>query len=122
MDDQVSASGLRRREVLVPNSAPVADGGSPSASPRRSGRFSEVVEQLERAGSSVKETLERAQDQASETWKAAKKRYHLMDFHEVPAYLQDNEYIRRYYRGELPLKQAALSLFKVHNETLNIWT
>ncbi|GAQ89129.1 hypothetical protein KFL_004890120 [Klebsormidium nitens] len=122
MDDPLSASGLRRREVAVPNPTSDADGGSPSASPRRSGRFSEVVEQLERAGSSVKETLERAQDQASETWKAAKKRYHLMDFHEMPAYLQDNEFIRHYYRGEMPLKHAALSLFKVHNETLNIWT
>jgi hypothetical protein len=127
MDDAASSSGLRRREVAISTEAhgsgPATDSRRPSASPRRSSDlFNEVVEKLEKAGSSVKETLGKAQGQASETWKAAKKKYHLLEFHEVPSYLQDNEFIRSAYRVELPLKQAVLSLFKVHNETLNIWT
>ncbi|KAJ8528134.1 hypothetical protein K7X08_021826 [Anisodus acutangulus] len=46
----------------------------------------------------------------------------LMKFEELPVYLQDNEFIRDYYRCEWPLKDIALSVFSWHNETLNIWT
>lgn len=46
----------------------------------------------------------------------------LMKFEELPVYLQDNEFIRDYYRCEWPLKEVALSVFSWHNETLNIWT
>ncbi|KAH0775236.1 hypothetical protein KY290_012373 [Solanum tuberosum] len=46
----------------------------------------------------------------------------LMKFEELPVYLQDNEFIRNYYRCEWPLKEVALSVFSWHNETLNIWT
>ncbi|RWR82532.1 heptahelical transmembrane protein 1 [Cinnamomum micranthum f. kanehirae] len=48
--------------------------------------------------------------------------YHLISYVELPEYLKDNEYILRYYRAEWPLKEAFLSLFRWHNETLNIWT
>ncbi|XP_006350145.1 heptahelical transmembrane protein 2-like [Solanum tuberosum] len=46
----------------------------------------------------------------------------LTKFEELPVYLQDNEFIRDYYRCEWPLKEVALSVFSWHNETLNIWT
>lgn len=46
----------------------------------------------------------------------------LVKYEELPAYLKDNEFIRDYYRCEWPLKDTALSLFSLHNETLNIWT
>ncbi|KAM3383519.1 heptahelical transmembrane protein 2 [Capsicum galapagoense] len=51
-----------------------------------------------------------------------KKRCRLMKYEELPVYLQDNEFIRDYYRCEWPLKDVALSIFSWHNETLNIWT
>ncbi|XP_047328284.1 heptahelical transmembrane protein ADIPOR3-like [Impatiens glandulifera] len=46
----------------------------------------------------------------------------LIDYNSLPAYLKDNEFILGYYRSEWPLKQLILSIFHVHNETINIWT
>ncbi|GMN34900.1 hypothetical protein TIFTF001_004970 [Ficus carica] len=53
-------------------------------------------------------------------WKKVK--YQLVEYHSLPEYLRDNEFIIGYYRSEWPLKQAFLSIFSIHNETLNIWT
>ena len=46
----------------------------------------------------------------------------LVDYQSLPSYLKDNEFILNYYRAEWPLKQTVLSIFSIHNETLNIWT
>ncbi|XP_057784422.1 heptahelical transmembrane protein 4 isoform X1 [Salvia miltiorrhiza] len=53
-------------------------------------------------------------------WKKVK--YQLVEYHALPGYLKDNEYILGHYRAEWPLKQALLSVFSIHNETLNVWT
>lgn len=53
-------------------------------------------------------------------WKKVK--YQLVEYHALPGYLKDNEYILGHYRSEWPLKQALLSVFTIHNETLNVWT
>ncbi|WCJ31446.1 Heptahelical transmembrane protein 4 [Euphorbia peplus] len=53
-------------------------------------------------------------------WKKVK--YQLVEYHSLPAYLRDNDYVVGYYRCEWPLKQAFLSIFSIHNETLNVWT
>ncbi|RZR94491.1 hypothetical protein BHM03_00023175 [Ensete ventricosum] len=53
-------------------------------------------------------------------WKNVK--YQLVEYHSLPGYLKDNEYILGYYRAEWPLKQIFLSIFTIHNETLNVWT
>ncbi|KAG6392519.1 hypothetical protein SASPL_146741 [Salvia splendens] len=53
-------------------------------------------------------------------WKKVK--YQLVEYHALPGYLKDNEYILAHYRAEWPLKQAFLSIFSIHNETLNVWT
>ncbi|KAL3824527.1 hypothetical protein ACJIZ3_020556 [Penstemon smallii] len=50
------------------------------------------------------------------------KKYPLLSYHELPDYMKDNEFILNYYRVDWPLKQAFLSLFRWHNETLNVWT
>ncbi|KAL2929775.1 Heptahelical transmembrane protein 1 [Bienertia sinuspersici] len=50
------------------------------------------------------------------------KDYRLLSFNELPDYMKDNEFIHKYYRAEWPLKQAFFSLFRWHNETLNVWT
>lgn len=53
-------------------------------------------------------------------WKKVK--YQLVEYHSLPGYLKDNEYIIGHYRSEWPLKQVLLSVFTIHNETLNVWT
>ncbi|CAL5198678.1 unnamed protein product [Lathyrus oleraceus] len=50
------------------------------------------------------------------------KRLPLVSFWDLPNYMKDNEYILRYYRANWPLKEAFFSLFRWHNETLNVWT
>lgn len=53
-------------------------------------------------------------------WKKVK--YQLVEYHSLPSYLKDNEYILGYYRSEWPLGQILLSIFSIHNETFNVWT
>ncbi|KAL3526898.1 hypothetical protein ACH5RR_011554 [Cinchona calisaya] len=53
-------------------------------------------------------------------WKKVK--YQLVEYHSLPGYLKDNEYILGHYRAEWPLKHTLLSIFSIHNETLNVWT
>ncbi|CAM8943009.1 unnamed protein product [Rhodiola kirilowii] len=53
-------------------------------------------------------------------WKKVK--YELAEYHSLPAFMRDNEYIHRYYRAGWPMKQVLLSIFTIHNETLNVWT
>lgn len=50
------------------------------------------------------------------------KRYALVSFQELPEYMKDNEFIHNHYRANWPLKQALFSVFRWHNETLNVWT
>ena len=51
-----------------------------------------------------------------------RQRYGLLSFHQLPEYMKDNEFIVNYYRADWPLKEAFFSLFRWHNETLNVWT
>ena len=43
-------------------------------------------------------------------------------FTDLPDYLRDNEYITRYYRADYSVRESLASLFRVHNETGNIWS
>ena len=43
-------------------------------------------------------------------------------FADLPDYLRDNEYIKRYYRADYSVRESLASLFRVHNETGNIWS
>ena len=51
-----------------------------------------------------------------------KLKYQLIEYNSLPAYMRDNEFILGYYRADWPLKQIFLSIFSIHNETLNVWT
>lgn len=46
----------------------------------------------------------------------------LVDYKSLPNFLKHNEFILDYYRSEWPMKQAILSIFSIHNETINVWT
>lgn len=61
-------------------------------------------------------------DGANQDGKKKVKRCVLVSFREVPEYMRDNEFIVGYYRVNWPLKEALFSLFRWHNETLNVWT
>ncbi|XP_021837443.1 heptahelical transmembrane protein 4 [Spinacia oleracea] len=60
------------------------------------------------------------QGKGKRLWKKVK--YQLVEYHSLPGYLRDNEYIQGHYRANWPLKQAFFSIFSIHNETLNVWT
>lgn len=49
-------------------------------------------------------------------------KYHLVEFDDLPTYMKHNEFILGHYRSEWPWKQTFLSIFSIHNETVNIWT
>lgn len=79
--------------------------------------------QDEKVFSKTKETIRTCSSTESRgkmLWKKVK--YQLVEYHSLPGYLKDNEYILRHYRADWPLKQAVLSIFTIHNETLNVWT
>ena len=71
-----------------------------------------------------KKKMEKKEEQEEEVKSdvVKSKRYPLLSFKELPDYMKDNEYILRYYRANWPLKQAFFSVFRWHNETLNVWT
>uniref|UniRef100_A0A0N7ZB41 Progestin and adipoQ receptor family member III n=1 Tax=Scylla olivacea TaxID=85551 RepID=A0A0N7ZB41_SCYOL len=45
-----------------------------------------------------------------------------VSFHQAPAYLRTNPYIRKGYRANLSTLQCFRSLFSWNNETLNVWS
>ncbi|KAK9766237.1 hypothetical protein K7432_004832 [Basidiobolus ranarum] len=49
-------------------------------------------------------------------------KYQLYRFEEIPEYLQDNPFIRTGYRTYYSYREAFGSLFRIHNETGNVWT
>eukprot|EP00252_Welwitschia_mirabilis_P026133 TRINITY_DN8417_c0_g1_i3.p1 TRINITY_DN8417_c0_g1~~TRINITY_DN8417_c0_g1_i3.p1 ORF type:complete len:154 (+),score=36.23 TRINITY_DN8417_c0_g1_i3:125-586(+) len=98
-----------------------------------------VVEAVARKNKMSKEATEKENEEegqhvcidggdTTQMWMMKKKKrkgkqeYSLLPFHALPDYLKDNEYILDYYRADWPIKQAFLSIFSWHNETLNIWT
>ena len=46
----------------------------------------------------------------------------LYSFEFIPSYLQFNHFIRSGYRVGLSFKLCLLSLFTLHNETINVWS
>ena len=55
--------------------------------------------------------------------KAAPPHASLLHFKHLPPHLADNEYIRAFYRPVAPSRRAALaSLFRLHNESGNVWS
>ena len=46
----------------------------------------------------------------------------LLSFQELPIWLQDNHFILKYYRPPMSFRNCFYSIFRLHNETGNIWT
>ncbi|KAM7507220.1 hypothetical protein LguiA_017673 [Lonicera macranthoides] len=67
-----------------------------------------------------RELIGAKQGKGKRIWKKVK--YELVEYHSLPAFLKDNEFILGHYRSEWPMKQVLMSIFFIHNETLNIWT
>ncbi|XP_010446637.1 PREDICTED: heptahelical transmembrane protein 4 [Camelina sativa] len=85
------------------------------------GSEAEIKEHLHPKSGSSSETTEKKHNvKGKRLWQKVK--YQLVEYHSLPAYLRDNEYIIGHYRCEWPIKQILLSIFTIHNETLNVWT
>ena len=41
---------------------------------------------------------------------------------DAPVYLRDNQFIKDYYRVNYDIRDVLRSLFRIHNETGNIWS
>ncbi|KAK9705750.1 hypothetical protein RND81_07G079100 [Saponaria officinalis] len=89
------------------------------ASGRRNGRVDSEDATKGRKGERI-ERVDSA-DATKEKMNSREKR-RLLKYEELPEFLKDNEFILDYYRCEWPLKDTFLSVFSLHNETLNIWT
>ena len=65
-----------------------------------------------------------AWDGADDKKKGEKKKSkcELIRYEALPDWLKDNEFIHGYYRCEWPMKETILSIFSIHNETLNVWS
>ncbi|WVZ55861.1 hypothetical protein U9M48_006467 [Paspalum notatum var. saurae] len=50
------------------------------------------------------------------------RRCELVSYDKLPEFLKHNEFIVDHYRSEWPVKDALLSAFAIHNETINVWT
>lgn len=62
-------------------------------------------------------------DGADDKQVVEKRKYcELIGYEALPDWLKDNEFIHGYYRCEWPMKETILSIFSVHNETLNVWS
>ena len=49
--------------------------------------------------------------------------WQLVCFEELPQWMKDNDYVRSSYRPHLPSYEVCFkSIFRVHNQTTNIWT
>uniref|UniRef100_A0ACD5Y619 Uncharacterized protein n=1 Tax=Avena sativa TaxID=4498 RepID=A0ACD5Y619_AVESA len=51
-----------------------------------------------------------------------KQNLELIGYESLPEWLKDNEFIHGYYRCEWPMRETILSVFSIHNETLNVWS
>jgi adiponectin receptor len=54
--------------------------------------------------------------------KAKKLSHGLEVFDNLPDYLRDNEFIHGSYRKSMSMSSSFMTLFKIHNETGNVWT
>lgn len=72
--------------------------------------------------SSTDQNVNKIKKRDHQETKANSKRYGLVSFWELPEYMKDNEFVLHYYRANWPIKEALFSIFRWHNETLNVWT
>lgn len=77
-------------------------------------KINNVLDCEDGSGSGLKER------KGAKIWEKLK--YQLVEYNSLPPYMRDNEFIHGHYRAEWPLKQIILSIFSIHNETLNVWT
>ncbi|KAL6539633.1 hypothetical protein OROHE_011404 [Orobanche hederae] len=75
-----------------------------------------------KSAASIFSRVEAAAGNGGANRKKSKLERRLVRYDDLPEYLKDNEFITDYYRCEWPLRDVILSVFSLHNETLNIWT
>lgn len=80
--------------------------------------MTETIEMIDRT---VEETITENQEQQSTQSIIKYYRSLTTEYHSLPAHVPE-PYIMSSYRVNLTFKEALLSLFALHNETMNIWT
>lgn len=75
------------------------------------------------SSSNVSDPLEVPNNCAESVEKFAKYIWSSMSHHELPEWLSDNEFLLNGHRPEMPSFYACLTTwFRIHTETVNIWT
>ena len=105
-----NAEGEVCEPLQLENVYPTIERNSTPLSLMVSNLFEETLEEVKEASHQL---LEEAQ-------KGISKIYYT--FQELPSHMQDNEFIHSGYRAYYSAMQCLSSLFRIHNETMNIWT
>ncbi|KAL7190874.1 hypothetical protein ACSBR2_023030 [Camellia fascicularis] len=84
------------------------------------GKEDQQVSEDSKGVSEVNENQPSKEGKGKRLWNKVK--YQLVEYHSLPGYLRDNEFIVGHYRSEWPMKHVLMSIFTIHNETLNVWT
>ncbi|KAG0372910.1 hypothetical protein BGX24_012426 [Mortierella sp. AD032] len=85
-----------------------------------------VTETWRSTKATANEKIRGVEQQVTETWDASKAAFEgakrLLRFEELPKEWQSNPYILTGYRFLSSKRQCLKSIFRIHNETCNIWT
>ncbi|XP_051206286.1 heptahelical transmembrane protein 4 [Lolium perenne] len=85
-------------------------------------RMSEVAAMVSPTSTTKSSLLEGSKGGGDVAKRCCGHKHELVGYEALPEFLKHNEFVLDYYRSEWPIKQALLSVFALHNETINIWT
>ena len=82
-----------------------------------------AVQRIQQMDQLMKTAVQRSHDAEKYVMGKLQGVWELCDFHSLPKWLQDNDYLHSGHRPQLQsFSECFWSIFRVHTETMNIWT